>query len=165
MPAQSYELTVNGMNRLQEELDQRKFQQRDEIAERIKAARAFGDLSENSEYDDAKQAQGENEARIQEIESILKHARIIEDEDISKTNVTTGCLVTLLDDGTGETEVYAVVSPKEEDILANKISTESPVGQAIMGKRRNQVALVQTPAGVLKYKILKIEVPTSGDQA
>ena len=159
MPEQIYELTESGINRLQQELDERKMSMRKEIAERIKTALSFGDLSENSEYDDAKQAQGENEARITEIENILKNARVIDDEDISKTNVTIGCLVTLLDDETGEKEVYSVVSPKEEDILENKISTESPVGVAIMGKRRGQVAQVQTPAGLLKYKIVKIEVP------
>lgn len=161
MAEQVYELTLSGVNRLKDELDHRKVNLRTEIAERIKVALSFGDLSENSEYDDAKQAQGENEARIIEIESILKNARVIDDEDISKTNVTIGCLVTLHDTENNETSVYTVVSPKEEDILENKISTESPVGSAIMGKKKNQVAQVKTPRGIMKYKIVKIEVPTN----
>ncbi len=159
MPEKIYELTESGLDRLQRELDHRKIQERTEIAERIKVALSFGDLSENSEYEEAKQAQGENEARITEIENILKHARVIDDDEISKTNVTLGCRVTLLDMETHAEEVYDVVSPKEEDILESKISSESPVGAAIMGKRRNQSVKVSTPAGMLSYKILKIEVP------
>ncbi len=161
MAEQVYELTLSGVNRLKDELDRRKVELRTEIAERIKVALSFGDLSENSEYDDAKQAQGENEARILEIESILKNARVIDDEDISKTNVTIGCQVTLLDTETNEEALYTLVSPKEEDILANMISTESPVGMAIMGKKKNQIAQVKTPRGFLRYKIVKIEVPTN----
>lgn len=161
MAEQVYELTLSGINRLRDELDNRKVNMRTEIAERIKVALSFGDLSENSEYDDAKQAQAENEARVLEIEAILKSARVIDDEDISKTNVTIGCMVTLLDNESGETAVYTVVSPKEEDILDFKISTESPVGSAIMGKKKNQIAQVKTPKGILKYKIIKIEVPVN----
>ena len=116
MAEQVYELTLSGVNRLKDELDHRKVNLRTDIAERIKVALSFGDLSENSEYDDAKQAQAENEARILEIEGILKNARVIDDEDISKTNVTIGCMVTLLDSESGETSVYTVVSPKEEVI-------------------------------------------------
>lgn len=161
MAEQVYELTLSGVNRLKDELDHRKVNLRTDIAERIKVALSFGDLSENSEYDDAKQAQAENEARILEIEGILKNARVIDDEDISKTNVTIGCMVTLLDSESGETSVYTVVSPKEEDILDFKISTESPVGSAIMGKKKNQIAQVKTPRGILKYKIMKIDVPVN----
>lgn len=161
MAEQLYELTLSGVNRLKDELDHRKVNLRTEIAERIKVALSFGDLSENSEYDDAKQAQGENEARILEIEGVLKNARVIDDEEISKTNVTIGCQVTLLDSETDEVSLYTVVSPKEEDILENKISTESPVGAAIMGKKKNQIAQVKTPRGILKYKIIKIEVPSN----
>lgn len=161
MAEQVYELTLSGVNRLKDELDRRKVELRTEIAERIKVALSFGDLSENSEYDDAKQAQGENEARILEIEGVLKNARVIDDEEISKTNVTIGCQVTLLDSETGEVSLYTVVSPKEEDILENKISTESPVGVAILGKKKNQIAQVKTPRGFLKYKVMKIEVPTN----
>ncbi|NJP40728.1 transcription elongation factor GreA [Oscillospiraceae bacterium HV4-5-C5C] len=159
MAEKVYELTVEGLNHLKDELDNRKVVRRGEISDRIKVALSFGDLSENSEYDDAKQAQGENEARIAEIEDILKNARVIDGDEISKTNVTLGCQVTLLDTETNETEVYKLVSPKEEDILLNKISSESPVGTAILGKKKNQVAQVKTPSGVLKYKILKIEIP------
>lgn len=161
MAEQVYELTLSGVNRLKEELDRRKVELRTEIAERIKVALSFGDLSENSEYDDAKQTQGENEARILEIEAVLKNARVIDDEEISKTNVTIGCQVTLLDSETGDVSLYTLVSSKEEDILDHKISIESPVGVAILGKKKNQIAQVKTPRGILKYKIVKIEVPTN----
>lgn len=154
-----YELTPAGVVALQEELDNRKVVQRAEIAERIKVALSFGDLSENSEYDDAKQAQGENEARIMEIEGILKNTRVIDESEISKTQVSLGSEVVLQDVEVGTSETYLLVSPKEEDILENKISTESPVGQAIIRKKKNQVVEVSTPGGLLKYKILKISRP------
>ena len=159
MTDKTYEMTSAGVNDLQAELEDRKLVKRAEIAERIKVALSFGDLSENSEYDDAKQAQGENEARIMEIEEILKNARIIDESEISKTQVSLGSEVVLEDLETGETETYLLVSAKEEDILVNKISNESPVGQAILKKKKNQVAEVKTPAGMLRYKIVKISRP------
>lgn len=156
MSEQLYEMTLEGVNRLNEELDRRKVTDRNEIAERIKVALSFGDLSENSEYDDAKQAQAENEARIAEIEELLKNVRVIDEDEISTSAVTVGSLVTLKEDATGESETYMLVSPQEEDILENKISTASPVGQAIVGKKRNQVVTVTTSSGQFKYKITKI---------
>lgn len=154
MADKSFEMTLEGVNRLNQELDQRKVEQRTEIAERIKVALSFGDLSENSEYDEAKQAQAENEARIAELEDLLKNVRVIDDEDISTSVVTVGSKVMLKSDEGSET--YTLVSPQEEDILENKISTDSPVGRAILGKRRNQVVTVTTPAGQFKYKVTKI---------
>ncbi len=152
----AFEMTLEGVNRLNQELDERKVEKRTEIAERIKVALSFGDLSENSEYDDAKQAQAENEARITEIEELLKHVRILDEDEISTSVVTVGSLVTLKEDSSGSQEVYTLVNPQEEDILENKISTDSPVGAAILGKKRNQVVRVTTPAGQYKYKIMKI---------
>lgn len=155
-----YEMTVEGIRRLQEELEQRKIDRRTEIAERIRQARSFGDLSENSEYDDAKNAQAENEARIMELETILKSAKAIEDDDISKTRVTIGSIVTLRDDDFKEEETYTLVGPKEENILEGKLSSESPVGMAIMGKKKATSVEVKTPMGTMKYKIVKIAKPS-----
>lgn len=153
---QHYEMTLEGVNRLNEELDERKLTLRPEIAERIKVALSFGDLSENSEFDDAKREQAENEARIIELEKLLLNVHIIDDEDISTSTVTVGSLVTLKDSADGHSEQYMLVSPQEEDILENKVSTASPIGQAILDKKRNQVVTITTPAGQFKYKITKI---------
>ncbi len=159
MAEQYYDMTLAGVTALKEELEHRKVTMRMEISERIKVALSFGDLSENSEYDDAKMEQGENEARIAEIEATLKNARVIDEKDISKTQVTLGSSVLLRDEENGDELTFLMVSSKEEDILSNKISTDSPVGQAIMGKKKNQVAEVQAPAGTINYKILKISRP------
>jgi len=155
-----YEMTVEGIRKLQEELEQRKIDRRTEIAERIRQARSFGDLSENSEYDDAKNAQAENEARIIELETILRNAKAIEDDDISKTKVTMGSIVTIRNDDFKEEETYTLVGPKEEDILEGRLSSESPVGNAIMGKKKGTSVEVKTPMGTMKYKIVKIAKPS-----
>ena len=151
-----YELTYEGITEKQEELERRKTVVAAEVAERLKEARALGDLSENSEYDDAKAAQAENEMRIMEIEQILKNAKLIEDKEISKTRVTLGGFVTLIDEDTKEEREFKLVGQQEEDIFQNKISQESPVGAAIMGKKKNDVVDVRTPAGTLRYRIVKI---------
>lgn len=151
--------TVEGLKRLQDELAERKTIKAAEISERLKEARAQGDLSENSEYDDAKEAQAKNEARVLELEEILKNARVIEEDEISKTKVSLGSVVTLRDEESAEEAVYSIVNPNEEDIFMNLISTESPVGQAIMGKKKGQIVTVSTPIGNLKYKIVKIGKP------
>lgn len=150
------EMTLDGYNRLKEELENRKIVVRAEVAERIKVALSFGDLSENSEYDDAKQAQGENETRIIELEGILKKVRVIDEDEISRTQISLGSSFVLRDEALGEDTEYTLVSAKEEDIFENKISTDSPVGQAVLGKKRGQVIHVKTPIGQLKYKIVKI---------
>lgn len=150
------EMTQDGFNRLQEELEHRKLVVRAEVAERIKTALSFGDLSENSEYDDAKQEQGENESRIMELEQMLKHVRVIEDDEISKSKITLGSTFTLREEASGEEQAYTIVSPQEEDIFENRISSESPVGQAVIGKKRGQIIQVKTPKGQLKYKVVKI---------
>ena len=154
--AEVYEFTLDGINRLKEELERRKVEDRAEIAERIKVALSFGDLSENSEYDEAKLAQAQNEGRIAELENLLKNAKLIEEDDISKTKVALGGKVTLLDMASKQEEEYTLVSAKEEDIFEGRISTESPVGSAIIGKEAGDVVKVPTPAGLLKYKIIQI---------
>jgi len=160
MAKEVYEMTYEGIRNYQEELENRKTIIANEISERLKEARALGDLSENSEYDDAKNAQAENEVRIMEIEAILKNAKVIDEDEISKTKVTLGSQVKLRDEETKEELDCTLVSAKEEDIFRNKISSDSPVGAAIMGKKRGQVVDVKTPAGILKYKIVKIDKPS-----
>ncbi len=148
--------TVEGLKRLQDELADRKTVKAAEISERLKEARAQGDLSENSEYDDAKEAQAKNETRIIELEDMLKNARVIDDDEISKTKVSLGSILVLRDEETKEEAEYSLVNPNEGDIFMNRISSESPVGQAIIGKKKGQIVEVTTPVGTLKYKIVKI---------
>ena len=155
-----YEMTYDGIKKLQDELDNRKTNVAAEIADRLKEARALGDLSENSEYDDAKEAQASNEVRIMEIESTLKNARLIDEDEISKTKVTLGAMITIRDEETKEEMDYILVGAKEEDIFSNKISSDSPVGAAIIGKKKGQIVDVHTPVGTLRYKIVKIDKPS-----
>ncbi len=151
--------TVEGLKRLQDELAERKTVKAAEISERLKDARGQGDLTENSEYDDAKEAQAKNETRIMELEEILKNARVIDEEEISKTKVSLGSLVNLRDEQTKEETQYSLVNPNEGDIFMNRISSDSPVGQAILGKKKGQIVDVQTTSGTFKYKITKIGKP------
>lgn len=151
-----YEMTYEGIQELKDELEERKTTISSQIAERLKEARAQGDLSENSEYDDAKEAQANNEVRIAEIENILKNVKVIEDTEISNKKVSLGSLVEILDIEMEDTEQYQIVSPHEEDITKNKISSDSPVGAAILGHRKNDVVKVKTPIGIIEYKILSI---------
>ncbi|NLM79251.1 MAG: transcription elongation factor GreA [Ruminococcaceae bacterium] len=160
MAEKIYEMTYEGIKNLQDELDQRKTVNAAEISERLKEARALGDLSENSEYDDAKTAQAENEMRIMEIESILKNARLIEEDEISKTKVSLGAVVKLRDEETQEEMEYLLVGNKEQDIFNNKIASDSPVGAAIIGKKKGQLVDVRTPSGILRYRIVKISRPS-----
>lgn len=159
MAEQIFEMTYEGIKELQRELDERKTSIATEIAERLKEARAQGDLSENSEYDDAKEAQANNEVRIVEIENLLKNAKVIEDTDISNRRVSVGVQVELQDLSLDDKMEYLLVSSQEEDIFKNKISSESPVGAAIMGHKKNDVVTVKTPVGDIQYKILAIRKP------
>ena len=153
---QKIQFTVEGMKRLQDELEERKTVISGQIAEQLKEARAQGDLSENSEYDEAKDAQAKNEARIMEIEEILKNAEVIDESEISKTKISLGSKVTLRDEETKEEIQYEIVNAKDADIFSNRISQDSPVGKAIIGKKKNQVIEVTRVAGAFKYKIIKI---------
>jgi len=148
--------TRAGYEELQAELAERKTTIKAQIGARIEEARAQGDLSENSEYDDAREAQAKNEARIHEIEELLKNAEVSDDDEVSKTVVSFGSVVTLKDLQTKEEEVYTIVGQNEENFFDNRISEESPVGAAIMGKKKGNTVEVTTPAGNLKYKIVKI---------
>jgi transcription elongation factor GreA len=150
-------LTYEGLKKLEEELELLRGTKRMEIKERIKQALSFGDLSENSEYDEAKNEQAYVEGRIAQIESMLKHARVIDEEDVSTEKVTVGSKVKLLDMEFNEEVVYTIVGSTEADPSKFKISNESPVGSALMQKKKGNVIEVVVPAGILKFKILKIE--------
>ena len=149
-------LTKEGFDRLEKELEELKTTKRAEIAERIKVALGFGDLSENSEYDEAKNAQADNENKIVELENKVRYAKIIDESEIDTKTVQVGNTVKMLDMEFNEEVMYTVVGSTEVDLAQNKISNESPIGMAIMGAKKNQVVEVQAPAGVIKYKILSI---------
>lgn len=150
-------LTYEGLKKLEEELELLRGPKRMEIKERIKVALSFGDISENSEYDEAKNEQAYVEGRIAQLESMLKHARVIDEEDVSTEKVTIGSKVTLLDMEYNEEIVYTIVGSTEANPAQFKISNESPVGSALMQKKKGNVVEVAVPDGVLKFKIVKIE--------
>ena len=149
-------LTQEGFDELEQELENLKTVKRVEIAERIKVALGFGDLSENSEYDEAKNAQAENETKIAELENKIRYAKIIDESEIDTKTVQVGNTVKLLDLEFDEEVSYTIVGSTEVDIAQNKISNESPIGSAILGAKKNQVVEVQAPAGVMQYKVLSI---------
>ena len=149
-------LTKEGFEKLEQELEYLWTTKRTEIAERIKVALGFGDLSENSEYDEAKNAQADNENKIVELENKVRYAKIIDESEIDTKTVQVGNTVKMLDMEFNEEVMYTVVGSTEVDLAQNKISNESPIGMAIMGAKKNQVVEVQAPAGVIKYKILSI---------
>ena len=150
-------LTVEGYNKLEEELKLLKGPRKMEVAERIKVAREFGDISENSEYDDAKNEQALLEARILEIENTLRHAKVVDDDDVSTRKVGVGTLVTLYDYEFEEEITYGIVGATEANIEENKISNESPVGKALIGKKKGEEVEVETPDGIVKYKVVAIK--------
>ena len=158
MATKETQITAEGLKRLEEELAQRKGAIREEIVERLKEARAQGDLSENSEYDQAKEDQGKNESRIVELEQMIKTAVIIDTTASGKEGIVSlGCTVVLKDEETGEEETYAIVGTTEADPFNNKISNESPVGSAILGKKVHDVVVANTPAGELSYQIMEVK--------
>lgn len=150
-------LTVEGYNKLEEELKNLKGPKKMEVAERIKIAREFGDISENSEYDDAKNEQALLEARILEVENMLRVAKVVDDDDVSTRVAGVGTLVTVHDYEFDEEISYGIVGATEVNIAENKISNESPVGRALIGKKKGEEVDVETPGGVVKYKIVSIE--------
>ena len=153
-------LSRAGYEKLREELEYLKNTKRREISKAIGEARAQGDLSENAEYDAAKDEQAHCEARIAELEGKLSEVRIIEDMDIPSDKVYIGAIVTLNDLDSGETIQYMMVSPEEADYEENKLSILSPIGKGLMGKAQDEEIEVQVPAGTLHYKIVKIERPS-----
>jgi transcription elongation factor GreA len=149
-------ISQEGYDKLEKELDYLRTTKRAEIAEKIKVALGFGDLSENSEYDEAKNAQAENEGKIAELENKIRYAKIIDESEIDTKTVQVGNIVTLYDEEFDEKVTYTIVGSTEVDLDQNKISNESPIGAALMGKKKNDVVNVKVPVGTVKYKILSI---------
>ena len=150
-------LTQEGFDKLEKELNYLRTETRAEIAERIKVALGFGDLSENSEYDEAKNAQAENEAKIAEYENKVRHAKIIDAKDIDTETVQIGNTVKVLDIEFNEEVEYTIVGSTEVNLVENKISNESPIGKALLGRKKGEVVDVDAPDGIIKFKILAIK--------
>lgn len=149
-------MTKEGLDKLEHELEELKVVRRKDVAEKIKQALAFGDLSENSEYDEAKNEQAQVEARIAQIEGMLKVARVVDNDSISTDAVSVGTKVKLLDVEFEEEEEYAIVGSSEADPSQNRLSYESPVGKALLGKKVGDLVEVDVPAGKIQFKILDI---------
>lgn len=148
-------ITEEGLEKLNAELEDLKNVKRPEIIQSLKEARALGDLSENAEYDAARNAQAECESRIAELEAMIENVEIISDE-IKKDKVQVGVTVTIEYVGDNDTETYTIVGSKEVDLATNKISNESPIAQAIMGGKVGQIKTVESPGGSYEVKIVKI---------
>ncbi len=150
-------LTQEGFANLEKELEYLKTEKRVEIAERIKVALGFGDLSENSEYDEAKNAQSDNEVKIAELENKLRYAKVIDEKDIDTKTVQIGNTVKLHDIEFDEEVEYTIVGSTEVDLAENRISNESPIGRALLGAKKGATVDVEAPAGIIQYKILSIK--------
>ncbi len=149
-------LTQEGYNKLEQELEYLRTEKRAEIAERIKVALGFGDLSENSEYDEAKNAQASNEIKIMELENKIRYAKIIDESEIDTKSVQVGNTVKVQDLEYNDEFIYTIVGSTEVDLSENKISNESPIGSALIGAKKNQIIDVLAPAGIIRYKVLSI---------
>ena len=150
-------LTYEGLQKYESELEDLKVRKRKEVAQKIKEAREQGDLSENAEYDAAKDEQRDIEARIEELEKILKNAEVVDEDEVDTDKIGVGCRVTVLDVEFDEELEYKIVGSTEADSLQGKISNESPVGHALMGRMVGDVVDVETQAGTFQYKVLTIE--------
>jgi transcription elongation factor GreA len=149
-------LTYDGLKKLEEELQELKVVKRKQIAEKIKEARGQGDLSENAEYDSAKEEQAETEARIAALEKMLRNAEVIDVEDINTETISIGCKVKLFDEEFNEEVEYTIVGSTEADPLKGRISNESPIGLALIGQAVDTRIEVEAPGGVTYYKVLEI---------
>ena len=150
-------LTQEGYDKIVAEHDELVSVKRAEVAERIKEAISYGDISENAEYDSAKNEQAELEERIHELEEMLRKAKIVSEEEMKGDKVNIGLKVTVKDTDTGEKEVFSIVGATESDPFSGKISTESPVGKALIGKKKGETVAIEIPDGIVNYKIMKIE--------
>ena len=149
-------LTYTGLTQLEDELQQLKVVRRQEVAEKLKEARAQGDLSENAEYDAAKDEQRDIEARIEELENILKNAEVVVETEVDSDKINIGCVVKLFDFEFDEELEFSIVGSTEANSLKNKISNESPLGSALIGKKVGDVIKVETQMGEVEYKVLSI---------
>lgn len=150
-------LTYEGLKRYEDELQNLKVVKRKEVAQKIKEAREQGDLSENAEYDAAKDEQRDIELRIEELEKLLKNAEVVVEDEIDLDKINIGCKVKVYDVDEDEEMEFKIVGSTDANSLQNKISNESPVGQALMGKKAGDVVDVETQAGVIQYKVLEIQ--------
>jgi len=157
-------LTYAGLKSLEKELQELRTVRRKQVAEKIKEARGQGDLSENAEYDAAKEEQAEIEARIAIIEKMLRNAELIDEDDLDKDTVGVGSTVRLLDEEFNEELSYTIVGSLEADPFIGKISNESPLGQALLQKRVDETVTVEAPDGIIRYKILNILIPDAQRQ-
>ena len=148
-------MTQAGKEKLEQELEQLKTVIRKEVVERIKIARSFGDLSENSEYDSAKEEQAFVEGRITTIENMIRNAKIISEDELSKDAVSLGNSVTFVELPEGDEETYTIVGSAEADPFEGKISNDSPIAKSLLGRKVGDQVTVQTPGGEMKVKILK----------
>lgn len=149
-------MTYEGLKKLEDELHDLKVNRRQEVAQKIKEAREQGDLSENAEYDAAKDEQRDIEARIEELEKILKYAEVIDEDEVAGDAISVGCSVTLLDVEFDDEMQFKIVGSTEANSLKGLISNESPIGIALLGKKKDEVVEVETPAGMIQYKIIEI---------
>ncbi|MGN0165698.1 MAG: transcription elongation factor GreA [Lachnospiraceae bacterium] len=149
-------ITYAGLKKLEEELSDLKVNQRRDIAEKIKEAREHGDLSENAEYDAAKDEQRDIEARIEELEEILKNVIVVDEDEITSDKVSVGCDVKVVNVDNKQEYFYTIVGSTEANFLQNKISNESPLGRELMGRKVGEQLVVKAPAGELTYEILEI---------
>lgn len=150
-------LTYEGLKKLENELEELKVVKRKEVAQKIKEAREQGDLSENAEYDAAKDEQRDIEARIEELEQILKNADVVDEADIDLEKINVGCKVKLFDVEFDEELEFSIVGSTEANSLLGKISNESPLGVGLIGKKVGEVVDVETPSGNMQYKVLDIQ--------
>lgn len=157
MLKKEYVVTYAGLTKLEAELDELKTVRRKDVAEKIKVARGYGDLSENSEYDEAKNEQGMIESRIAELEVMLKNIRVIDEDELTTEHVMVGSRVTVKDED-GDEDTYDIVGSTEADPMAGKISDESPIGGALMGHGVGDEVEVHLPSGaIVHYSILSID--------
>ncbi len=150
-------LTQEGYDNIVAEYDELVSVRRAEVAARIKEAISYGDISENAEYDSAKNEQAELEERIHQLEEMLRKAKIVQEEDVKGDKVNIGLKVTVKDIDTGDKEVFSIVGATESDPFSGKISTESSVGKALIGKKKGETVAIEVPDGIINYKIMKIE--------
>jgi len=150
-------LTYEGLKRYEDELQNLKVVKRKEVAQKIKEAREQGDLSENAEYDAAKDEQRDIELRIEELEKLLKNAEVVVEDEIDLDKINTGCKVKVYDVDEDEEMEFKIVGSTEANSLQNKISNESPVGHALIGRKVGDVVDVETQSGVIQYKVLEIQ--------
>lgn len=146
-------MTYAGLKKLEDELQDLKVVKRQEVAEKIREAREQGDLSENAEYDAAKDEQRDIEARIEELEKILKNAEVIDEDDVASDKISVGCRVTIIDVEFDDEMEFTIVGSTEANSLKGFISNESPLGIALLGKKKDDIVEVESPAGMIQYKI------------